>query len=168
MAKKKKSESTAPKRDERAIVIKETEEDLVFDAGATGPNDFKEEIKKEAEKGDVSKFVIAISVFLLIGGATAFATWYYARPDKTVPAAEEKIKTPPVVAPTEGTASPAQTTTPAPTPTPKETNYAVVEGDTLSGIANRFNMTSSELAKYNGLTNADELHIGQILKIPAK
>lgn len=169
MSKKKKSQGGAsdsstesPKQDEKAIVIKETEEDIVFDAGFSDLNSFKDEVKKEAEKGDVSKFVIAAIVFLLIGGAAAAATWYYARPEKTVPSTEDKIKTPPVITPT----TPAVTSTPAPAPAAQ--TYTVVEGDTMSGIANKYNMTSQALAAFNGITDVNSLHIGQVLKIPTK
>lgn len=151
------------------IVMKETEEDLVFDAGFVNGDNFKEEVKKEAEKGGISKYAIAAAVFLLIGGGTAFATWYYARPEKTVPGSEEKIKTPPVVPPeTEG--KNPETTTPATAPTTekKEITYTVKEGDAMSTIANANGMTSAELAAYNGITDVNSLHIGQVLKIPVK
>jgi LysM repeat protein len=171
MSKKEKSQVGASgssveslKRDIKAIVIKETEEDIVFDAGFSDLNSFKDEVKKEAEKGDVSKFVIAVIIFLLIGGAAAAATWYYARPEKTVPSTEDKIKTPPVVTPETTTPAPA----PTPVPAPTSQTYTVVEGDTMSGIANKYNLTSQELAIFNAITDVNSLHIGQVLKIPTK
>ena len=44
-------------------------------------------------------------------------------------------------------------------------SYEVVDGDTLSDIASRFNTTVEALVAANGLANADELTIGQVLKI---
>ena len=43
--------------------------------------------------------------------------------------------------------------------------YTVVKGDTLSGIANKFNTTVSELKELNNLTS-DLIQIGQVLFIP--
>ena len=54
--------------------------------------------------------------------------------------------------------------TPAATPTPPGT-YEVVAGDTLSAIAERFGTTVDALVALNQLASADELQIGQILKI---
>ena len=44
--------------------------------------------------------------------------------------------------------------------------YTVKKGDSLYGIANRFNTSVSEIAKLNNLSN-NNLNIGQILKIPS-
>ncbi len=44
--------------------------------------------------------------------------------------------------------------------------YVVVEGDTLSLIAKRFNITMEALVKANGLTNIDFIWTGQTLIIP--
>jgi len=46
------------------------------------------------------------------------------------------------------------------------TFYTVKEGETLSDIASRFNTTSSQIEKLNGLKNPDHLDKGQRLKIP--
>lgn len=157
-----------PKPKEAAIVIKETEEDVVLGAGFTAtPDEFKDEIKKEAEKGKLSRILIPLFVFLVIGGAIGYATWYYAKPEKTVPNTEDKIQTPPKVETTTPTETPA-VTTPTPTSTPKDKPYTVQEGDTLSSIANANGMTSTELATYNGITDVNNLHIGQVIKIPIK
>ncbi len=45
------------------------------------------------------------------------------------------------------------------------TEYQVVAGDTLSGIANRFNTTVDELVSINNITNPNLILIGQILKL---
>ena len=41
--------------------------------------------------------------------------------------------------------------------------YTVVEGDTLSGIAEKFNTTVEELAKKNGIKNPDYIIVGQVI-----
>ena len=45
--------------------------------------------------------------------------------------------------------------------------YEVAEGDTLSDIAARFDTTVEALVAANGLANADELTVGQVLQIVA-
>jgi len=55
-------------------------------------------------------------------------------------------------------AAPASTTVPA-------TTYTVVARDTLSGIAARFGTTTRNLIALNGITNANMLKIGQVLKL---
>ena len=64
---------------------------------------------------------------------------------------------------------------PTATPVPLETlrrgakiNYTVQAGDTIAGIAFRFNSTTADILKENGLTEADLnlIYIGQILIIP--
>lgn len=55
-------------------------------------------------------------------------------------------------------AAPASTTAPA-------TTYTVVARDTLSGIASRFGTTTRNLMALNGITNANLLRVGQVLKL---
>jgi LysM repeat protein len=43
--------------------------------------------------------------------------------------------------------------------------YTVQSGDTLSGIANKYNTTYQELARINGISNPNLISIGQVLKI---
>ncbi len=45
------------------------------------------------------------------------------------------------------------------------TNYVVQPGDTLSGIASKFNVTSNTVRWANGISNADDITPGQTLKI---
>jgi len=47
-----------------------------------------------------------------------------------------------------------------------ETTYTVVKGDTLYGIANKFNVSVNNLKDINNLTS-NTLSIGQVLKIPS-
>lgn len=56
--------------------------------------------------------------------------------------------------------------TPSDTKEREVTFYTVKEGETLSDIASRFNTTSSQIEKLNGLKNLDYLEKGQRLKIP--
>lgn len=61
-------------------------------------------------------------------------------------------------------AAPAAPAAPASTSAPT-TSYTVVAGDTLSGIASRFGTTSRNLMALNGITNANFLRIGQVLRL---
>ena len=44
--------------------------------------------------------------------------------------------------------------------------YTIVSGDTLSQIANRFGTTYQELARINGISNPNIIHVGQVIKVP--
>ena len=46
------------------------------------------------------------------------------------------------------------------------TTYTVSKGDTLSGIANKYNTTFQKLAELNGIQNPDIIYEGQVLKVP--
>lgn len=46
--------------------------------------------------------------------------------------------------------------------------YTVQPGDTLSGIANRFNVSVDELMQANNLTNPNAIYPGQVLVIPKR
>ena len=52
-------------------------------------------------------------------------------------------------------------------PTAGQQIHVVVSGDTLGGIANRYNTTIAAIMDLNGLANADTLAIGDQLLIPA-
>ena len=43
--------------------------------------------------------------------------------------------------------------------------YTVQSGDTLSGIAEKYNTTYQHLAQINGISNPNLIHPGQIIKI---
>ena len=49
---------------------------------------------------------------------------------------------------------------------PSETVYTVVTGDTLSGIAAKYNTTYQKLAEYNGIANPNIIYAGQKIRIP--
>ena len=50
----------------------------------------------------------------------------------------------------------------------EDTDYVVAPGDTLSGIADRFDLKYDILAQYNGITDPDSLVPGQRLLIPSE
>ena len=62
--------------------------------------------------------------------------------------------------------TPTATPIPRPTPTPTATVYVVQSGDTLSGIAARFNVTVDDLVQANRIVNPDALQVGQEITIP--
>ena len=72
-------------------------------------------------------------------------------------------------------ATPIATPTPTPTPTTSASpapaapapvsTYTVVRGDSLSGIASRFGTTTRNLMSINGITNANLIRIGQVIKL---
>jgi LysM repeat protein len=66
-----------------------------------------------------------------------------------------------VVTPTPGTPVPN-----TPTPATNQQTYTVREGDSLSGIANRFGVTEKELQKTNHLSDPNAIYAGQVLVIP--
>ena len=164
-------------KDKKAIVIEETEDDILTSEILGDPDDFKKEVTKEAKKGRLARILAPILFFLMVGGAVGFATWYYREQNKKEEPKkiEEKIQTPPAVDEIEDQIDPNDSVE-VEKPTATEnvetektyTTYVVKEGDTLSGIANNHDMTSIELAKYNGISVDSVLHIGQKLKIPNK
>jgi LysM repeat protein len=178
--KKKKTTGVKPEvaeKPKKGIVIAETEEDVILGGGTGDPDDFINEVKKEAEKGRFLRTIMPILVFLLLGAIVAYGTMYYKNQsdDENSQKTEDKIQTPPTVTEEEAATT---TTTPPPAPAPTTptvttpttttgyTVYTVVSGDTLSGIANAHDMTSSALASYNGISVDALLQIGQKLKIP--
>lgn len=53
-----------------------------------------------------------------------------------------------------------------PTPAPAGGSYTVVSGDTLSGIAQRYNTNWQTLQQLNGLADPNKIYPGQKLKVP--
>lgn len=54
------------------------------------------------------------------------------------------------------------------TPAAGERVHVVAAGDTLSAIARRHGMSSSQIARHNGMESADRLRVGQRIRIPAE
>jgi nucleoid-associated protein YgaU len=75
-----------------------------------------------------------------------------------------------VATPTQGVSSTAPEVSLAPTPVPEPTprTYTVKQGDTLSSIAGRFNLTLDELIAANteAVPDPDKLDVGDVLIIP--
>ncbi len=59
-----------------------------------------------------------------------------------------------------------RTRTPTPTPTPVGPIYTVQPGDTLSGIAERFNVDLEALMRLNGITDPTRIYPGMTLRLP--
>jgi LysM repeat protein len=70
----------------------------------------------------------------------------------------------PTPAPAPATPAPATPAPAAPAASASNT-YNVVAGDTLSGIASRFGTTTRKLMDLNGITNANFIRVGQVLKL---
>lgn len=48
----------------------------------------------------------------------------------------------------------------------RETTHTVLQGESLLGIASQYGLTLDGLAAANGITNANHVFVGQLLKIP--
>ena len=83
----------------------------------------------------------------------------------TAPPTLPPTGTPTPTSPVVPTAAPP---TPAPTTKPKPTfrTYVVKPGDTLSGIAAKYDTTVSAIAALNNISDPSKLRVGQILLIP--
>ena len=53
------------------------------------------------------------------------------------------------------------------TTAPQERVHTVVKGETLSGIAKKYNTTWQKLQSFNNIPNANKIYVGQKIKIPA-
>lgn len=51
-------------------------------------------------------------------------------------------------------------------PATNDTIYTVKSGDTLSGIASKYNTTYQKLAEYNNISNPSIIYVGQKIRIP--
>jgi LysM repeat protein len=68
------------------------------------------------------------------------------------------------------TAAPQPTLPPTPTATvtPETSIYTVKAGDTLGGIAARYDMSVKDLMRLNQLSDGDLLNVGQKLRVPKR
>jgi len=62
----------------------------------------------------------------------------------------------------------ASSTNQKPTSAITEETYTVRPGDTLYGISLKLNVSMEELAKLNGITDPNQIKVGQVLKVPGK
>ncbi|WP_431247676.1 LysM peptidoglycan-binding domain-containing protein [Leifsonia xyli] len=72
----------------------------------------------------------------------------------------------PVAAAPAAPAAAAPTPAPAPAPVPAATTYTVARGDTISGIAGRFGVTTRAVLAANGLSSSSLIFPGQKVRIP--
>lgn len=85
---------------------------------------------------------------------------------RATPTPSATTSTSPTLAPTP-TVAPTPTPTVAPTPVaPATVTYVVQAGDTLAAIAQQFGTTVGALQAANGITDPNDLGIGQVLVIP--
>jgi len=117
--------------------------------------------------GELTPFVVVVTPTPLPATATAYA-------DATVLARKTPTPLPlTFVAPLVTTSVRAQTagpTQPSPTPTLgiQGDEYTVQSGDTLLGIAIRFNVDFQEMVALNNLTDPNSIKAGQKLKLPKR
>jgi LysM repeat protein len=87
-----------------------------------------------------------------------------ASPTETIAALP--IVTPTVVVP--GASPPPGATAPPTPPDQNPATYVVTADDTLYAIALRFNVSLEALIELNGLTDPNDIQVGQELKIPPR
>jgi len=91
-------------------------------------------------------------------------------PNTNAPAAtpeQTNAPAPETSAPPAAATAPQPEATPAPAPAPSATEYVVVKGDTLSGIAKKFGTSVKAIEDANQGVEPTKLRIGQKLQIPA-
>jgi LysM repeat protein len=114
--------------------------------------------------------IYVVLVPLLVGIGLAGYGWFSQR--TVAPAATAVAVTPtPTAHPTFRPQFQAAPITPTPQPTRQPppvptTTYTVRAGDTLSGIAGAVGVPVDELLRLNGLTDPDQLLVGQVLQLP--
>jgi LysM repeat protein len=116
---------------------------------------------------------VSLALLLVVGSAWLTRPWEElqgAAPEDDLRARYESIPTATVTrtpTPTStATATPTDTPTPTATPTPMFITYTVVRGNTVSGIAAEYGITTAALLEANDLTEHDILSLGQELRIP--
>jgi LysM repeat protein len=57
---------------------------------------------------------------------------------------------------------------PGPPATPEVSTYTVRGGDTLGGVAARLGVSIAELARANGIVDANRIRVGQVLDVPGR
>jgi LysM repeat protein len=131
-----------------------------------------------ASIGGLAAVVVACTYVCLLVGLAARDRSFPAEPGREFEAATLPAETSPsatpvatrTATPSGPTATPSRTPTYTPisyTPTPAFLVYKVVQGDTLSEIARRYNTTASAIMELNSLSS-DMLSLGQELSIPGQ
>lgn len=69
-------------------------------------------------------------------------------------------------APTTSTTAAASVTVPTTTPPTTQLTYVIQSGDSLSVIAERFGVSTQELADFNAISDVDSIKVGQEISIP--
>jgi LysM repeat protein len=138
-------------------------------------DEFKKDLKKKPEVNwpAISGLVILIVIIFGSLGIGTYQIFYKPEKVQETTTSEEKIQSRPTEAskseekketPTPPAATAPQATAPA---NPTFETYTVLEGDTLSGIASKYDTTSKAIADFNGWTDPEQtLQIGQKIKIP--
>jgi LysM repeat protein len=116
--------------------------------------------------GNLTPFVVVVTPTPLSATATAYA-------DATVLARNTPTALPlTFVAPPAATVSNAKTAAVQPSPSPtlalQGDEYTIQSGDTLLGIAIRFNVDFQEMVTLNNITDPNSIKIGQKVKLPKR
>jgi LysM repeat protein len=62
---------------------------------------------------------------------------------------------------------PTETLVPANLPRGTKLDYTIQAGDTIAGIASKFNSTAEDILKENGITDANKIQVGQVITVRA-
>jgi len=117
-------------------------------------------------EGDLSALSVDVSVSAQPSGTELAMPTASATPSAT-PSGTPTPTPDPSTSPTAtSSATTEPTVAPTATPAPAQETYIVQAGDTLAAIAERFATTASALQAANGIEDANEIAIGQILVIP--
>lgn len=139
----------------------------------------KDELKLET-KLTAGKIIWPImSIILLLGSGVVIFKVYSSektkREETGVSNPSEKIRNKPEVKPEESarTETPKEEVQPVAAPTStapvvQTEDYTIVEGDTLGGIGTAKSVTLDEIMKANPGIVAENIQIGQVIKIPKK
>lgn len=128
--------------------------------------------EQRPQRAMVVTFLLAAAVSLSGCGSSSASTATPAAQSTQTVIPMIKIVTPTPGKPGGGTAGATSTTAANPAPTPvqpangKSGSYTVQAGDTLYGIAVRFNVSVQALMKANAITDPASLQTGQVLVIP--
>ncbi len=131
----------------------------------------RQDLKKDRNKEKKSKKIVYPFISLLVISIFIFGLWKISF-NKGLTLKEQTTPGPKIQSTPKLTPTPASTPTPTPeptsTPTPEPTTetYTVVDGDTLSTIAEKFGVSVSAIAETNGLEEPYFLSVGDKLVIP--